>query len=344
MSARSNIIEHPLGVRLETPLMVPSFSSKGYGFKKKRSKRAPDTSEVADAFQFAKEFLTETLLVSAYDIFYSHIPFDEDSICTELTFIDSGGYETGGGYDISATSKFNYDIKAWDVNQLNRVLSKWPEHKAAIAVSYDHGNHRISLKDQIDSAKALFSTHSNFLSDFLIKPETKDQQFVKVQNIIDNIQDLSGFSIIGLTERELGSSILNRMINIAEIRRALDNAGISSPLHIFGSLDPITTILYFLVGAEIFDGLTWLKYSYYNDSAIYQSNYGALNVDLGIHVSDAKVKSMSITQNTYYLEKMKYIMKDFIEYQDFEQFDELGGPGFGKILEKHFKTFQSNFK
>lgn len=344
MNARSSNIKHPLGILLETPVMVPSFSSKGFGFKKKGKKNDPDLSEVADAFVFAQEFLTESLLVSAYDLYYDHIPFKEDSICTEITLIDSGGYETGNGYDLSATSKFNYDIKDWNIDQLNEILTRWPEHKAAIAVSFDHGNHRVSLDEQIKAAKELFSRYPNMLGDFLIKPETKDQEYVQIPNILARIGELADFRIIGFTERELGSSILKRMINIATIRKALDETSIHAPLHIFGSLDPVTTILYFLVGAEIFDGLTWLKYSYFNNSAIYGSNYGVLSNGLGIHVRDTQVKSMSITQNTYYLDKMKYIMKDFIEHQKFDQFDEIGGVGFGAVLEKHYKTFQSNFK
>ncbi len=49
------------------------------------------------------------------------------------------------------------------------------------------------------------------------------------------------------------------MQNIAKLRKALDKAGLNIPLHVFGSLDTVTTPLYFLAGADIFDGLTWLR-------------------------------------------------------------------------------------
>ena len=134
------------------------------------------------------------------------------------------------------------------------------------------------------------------------------------------------------------------MNNIFRIRKALDDSGCISPMHIFGSLDPISTILYFLAGAEIFDGLTWLKYSYYNGSALYTSNYGAMNSELGINVKDGQVKTMSLVKNTYYLTKMKRTMIDFIKNKEFSIFDDLGGKGFGEVLEKSYRIFKSNIK
>lgn len=342
MLARSNKLTHPLGVDIETPLLVPSFSSKGFAFKKKKRKNDPDVSESLDALEFSKEFLTESLLVSAYDMYHKHIPFKEEDISTELTFLDSGGYESGNTYDISTISKFNYDLKHWDVEKLKEVLNNWPEHKAAIAVSFDHGNHRVSLTEQINSALDLFSQFPKMQSDFLIKPETKDQVCVQIDNILHNIERFRSFDIIGITERELGNSILQRMLHIAKIRIELNKNKIDSPIHIFGSLDPVTSILYFLAGAEIFDGLTWLKYSYFNNSAIYIANFGVLNSELGINIRDQQVKSMAITKNTYYLEKMKYTMKDFVKYRDFNLFDKLAGKGFGEAIENSYRTFESN--
>jgi hypothetical protein len=34
----------------------------------------------------------------------------------------------------------------------------------------------------------------------------------------------------------------------------LDEAGVKSPIHVFGALDPLTVCLYFVAGAEVFDG------------------------------------------------------------------------------------------
>lgn len=344
MLARSSKIKHPLGLNIETPLMVPSFSSRGFGFKKKKDKNDPDVSEVSDALEFSKEFLTECLLVSAYDIFHNHITFGEENICTDLTLLDSGGYECGEHYDISTTSKYNYDVKEWSKEKLVEVLNKWPEYKPAIMVSYDHGNQRVSLTEQVKSAADLFTKYPNMLSNFLIKPEKDSQIYIQTDNVLNQIEDLRNFDIIGVTEKELGNSILARMLNIATIRKALDESYNGSPIHVFGSLDPVTSILYFLAGAEIFDGLTWLKYSYHGNAAIYTSNFGILNPELGINVRDGQVKISALTKNTYYLDKMKYTMRDFLKNNDFNLFDELGGKGFGDILKNCYRTFESNLK
>ena len=66
------------GVETErTPLLVPSFSSKGF-------------PEVADIIKMAEEFIEGPMLVSAYDLHYKHIrgPF----VAPSLLFLDSGGY------------------------------------------------------------------------------------------------------------------------------------------------------------------------------------------------------------------------------------------------------------
>ncbi len=331
-----------MGIELETPLLVPSFSSKGFGFKDKTETNQNDVSEVTDALEFSKEFLTESLLISAYDLFYDHIPYDESTLCTDLIIIDSGGYECGNTYDLSTVTKFNYDLKKWDLEKFMAVLDKWPQHKAGMIVSFDHGNHRLPLEEQINNANELFTKYKGMLNNFLIKPETKDQKYVQINNVLDQIKSLNTFNVIGLTERELGNSILKRMLNIYKIRQALDSEKIYVPLHIFGSLDPVTSILYYLAGAEIFDGLTWLKFAYYNSAAIYTSNFGVLHEDLGIMIKDANVKSMAIAKNTYYLDKMRYTMKDFLRLKDFSLFDNVGGLGFGAVIEKNFRTFTSN--
>lgn len=337
MLSTSKKITHPLGIEVETPLLVPSFSSKGFSFKKN------DESEAIDALKVSKEFLTESLLISAYDLYHKHFPFSEDNICTEVTIIDSGGYETSDIYDLSATTKYSYPIKDWSLEKYEEIICKWPEYKAGIIVSYDHGSERHSLDLQIQNANELFVKYPNFLNDFLIKPETDNQRYIQLHKVLERIGDFKDFKIIGVTEKELEKSILLRMVNIAKIRKALDEKGISAPIHIFGSLDPISSLLYFLAGAEIFDGLTWLKYSYHNGSALYQSNFGALHNELGIHVRDSQIRSKSIVNNIYCLEKMKYLMKDFSDTGDFNVFDNIE-KSLGEFLRKIYKTFETNLK
>jgi hypothetical protein len=74
---------------------------------------------------------------------------------------------------------------------------------------------------------------------------------------------------VGFTEKELGDSYLSRLTTLARLRIVLDEAGISAPIHLFGALDPLFTPLYFAAGAEIFDGLSWMRYGYSGGLAVH---------------------------------------------------------------------------
>ena len=221
--ARSSELIHPSGIKLQTPLLVPSFSSKGFRFNR------DDESEVKVIFDIAREHLTQALLISAYDAYYNYIP--SDNFPTEIVFIDSGGYETSEEHDLAEVYRYIGPIKEWNENLHSEYLSSWPNHIPAIIISYDHGRVRNSIENQLESAIELFDNNKDQLNDFLIKPETKDQQYIPIDKVIKNIELLKDFSIIGFTEKELGGSLLDRMKHIAQIRLALDEVGIQSPLH-----------------------------------------------------------------------------------------------------------------
>jgi hypothetical protein len=112
----------------------------------------------------------------------------------------------------------------------------------------------------------------------------------------------SEFDVIGITETELGNTLLDRMANIARVRTAMDTEGVYKPLHIFGSLDPVCTPLYFLAGADIFDGLTWLRFSFMEDIAVYHRNRGPLQ--FGAKERDKRALVRSYDANLHYLEEL----------------------------------------
>lgn len=84
MLARTSKLIHPSGAKISTPLLVPSFSSKGFKFDKEGN------SEVKDIIAITSEWLTDTALVSAYDCYYKQVP-DEFYSVVEFCFVDSGG-------------------------------------------------------------------------------------------------------------------------------------------------------------------------------------------------------------------------------------------------------------
>lgn len=314
MIARKTELHHPQGAIIETPILVPSFSSKGFGFG---NKGTSGDSEVQDICNVAAMFLTETMLISAFDIYSEQLNIPKSSI-TELTFVDSGGYEISSFHDLSAVNRQPLKTQDWSYENLLSVYSSWPEHIPAVFVSYDHPKFREPLHQQIERARETFHKFPKQLSNFLIKPESTEDVNLPIDKIISECGNFRDFDIIGVTEKELGNSIITRMANIAAIRIALDDKHIRTPLHIFGSLDPITSVLYFLSGAEIFDGLTWLRYGYSAGHACYWNNYGAESI--GIHRTDDFIRGKTIQENLGYLLDLTSQMKKFLLDYDFKKF------------------------
>ena len=61
---------------------------------------------------------------------------------------------------------------------------------------------------------------------------------------------------------------------IKELRRELANEiDLYIPIHLFGCFDPKSLIYFFLSGADIFDGLTWLRYFIYGNTTMYVREY-----------------------------------------------------------------------
>lgn len=312
--ARSSELNHPQGATVSTPLLVPSFSSKGFGVD--GSKR----SDIYNYFDVAKEILTDSMLVSAYDVFYENLPKQEQPI-TDITFVDSGGYETSDLPDLSEiihTPTNQKSKKKWLPEQLKSVYDNWSPQIPSVFVNYDDAKLRKSIEKQVESAEDFLLSYKGQLRTILIKPETDSQQYIKIENVIANIKRFRNFHIIGFTEKELGNSILDRMCNISKIRLELDENGIVAPIHIFGSLDPVSSPLYFLSGAEIFDGLTWLRYGYSRGIAAYSHNIVAL--ERGIDNKITKVRANNITNNYNYLIGLQNEMKMFLNDGDFEVF------------------------
>ncbi|MDX6559952.1 MAG: hypothetical protein QOF72_3001 [Blastocatellia bacterium] len=321
MLARSSALTHPSGVTLSTPLLVPSFSSKGFQFRRLDSGR--QVSEVATWMDISSEALTETMLVSAYDVFHKHIerPYKAKFV-PQLAFLDSGGYEKSNAYDDSTVFKFPSSNLPWGKEKLFEVIESWSDRLPLIIVNFDLQGK--SVRQQIEGARDLFGHFPNHLNDFLLKPAGIRTQYLDRSMILKHVTELRPFGILGFTEKELGDSILDRMETIARIRLGLDKELGSQAclIHIFGSLDPLTSCLYFASGAEIFDGLTWLRYAYQEGVAVYNSNYGATNI--GIEKTEDFVRGRLLQDNLNYLTKLKYQMIEFVGTGDFMR---LGGLG-----------------
>ncbi len=172
MLARSSVLRHPSGSTVRTPLLVPSFSSKGFG-------HAPGGgSGVGHIWTIAQEYLTDCMLISAYDIFHKNIEQPQSAVA-ELTIVDSGGYETSPTHDLSTVYLDPVDDVQWPLDSVVSVYDKWSDHIPAVFVSHDHYKMRHSLSEQVARARELFAKYPSHLHCLLVKPETKDQKFIQ---------------------------------------------------------------------------------------------------------------------------------------------------------------------
>lgn len=231
----------------DTPMLVPSFSSRL-------------NIDICETIEIMSKYISTPILISAYDLYYSD---DFPTIdFPDIIFIDSGGYECAIDTNISEIGYYNPESFNWDKNTYLETLNGLPDDIPTVIISYDSPKIREPIENQIKNAEDLFDGKNNVLKEILIKAE-EEGSVINPDSVIENIDTISSFDIIGFTEKELGDSLFNRMTNIARIRQEMDRNDIQIPIHIFGSLDTLTTPLYYFSGADIFDGLSWLRLTYH---------------------------------------------------------------------------------
>jgi len=154
-----------------TPLLVPSFSSKGF-------------PEVASIIEYCSELIDNVMLVSAYDIHYEKIrpPFDFAS----LIFLDSGGYEASKDAELSDYGDKEHFPKEWSREFYEAQIGAWntAPNTTSVIVSYDHPKERLDIRAQIDRAVRMTGGRTDVLREILLKPETVDQTRLQIDPII----------------------------------------------------------------------------------------------------------------------------------------------------------------
>jgi len=320
MLARRSALQHPNGASIDMPRLIPSFSSKGFPFvENKKSKRK--TSEANDALELTGPTISDSILISAYDVFHKYLVRPERFYDNkELIMIDSGGYELSLEFDSTEPKQDPYEPeKRFDARSYEDILLTLPKRHPIAVTNFDHESIGKDLEKQVQSAQVMFNRYPEFLSDFIIRPSGR-ARFVNVDDIIRHIEKMRRFHIIGLTEKELGGSLLDKLVSIANLRSAMNRKGMDTPIHVWGGLDPVTSPLYFFAGAEIFDGVSWLRYGYCSDVAVPRDAYTAL--DLGIQTSWRRAQAIRLGKNLSYLEVLTIRMRTFVDEggQDFSVF------------------------
>ncbi len=95
--------------------------------------------------------------------------------------------------------------------------------------------------------------------------------------------------MIAVPERELGDGIIARAVTVARIREALNTAGQYYPIHLLGTGNLLSILVYVMSGADSFDGLEWCQTTVNYENALlyhfqqreffgHQSEYDSLNI------------------------------------------------------------------
>jgi hypothetical protein len=325
MSRAGNVLHVLIGVRLmlarkkvlhsekwgdvgSTPMLVPSLSSRV-------------NIEYKKTLDVLSEVITGPFLLSAYD-FYHTDPFPKITF-SELVFFDSGGYESAVEKEVEEFGLYKPDPFEWTREKHIEAINRFDEEIPKVIISYDHPSERMSVAKQIDYANDLFRGREGIIKEILIKPETENSRRIKLSSFFENIERIQDFDILGFTEKELGKSVLDRMIAIAKIRQKLEDSHIDIPLHIFGSLDTLTTPLYYISGADIFDGLSWLRFVFDEGATHYINTYGPEK--FGIHENSDGVWIRSVYQNYNYLGRLKINLEHFQSTEDFTKLGNKAG-------------------
>jgi hypothetical protein len=338
---RDTTFIHPLGGTIDLPLLVPSFSSKGFDFfteGKQNAKRI--FSRATNALDDLARYLQESYLLSAYDLHHKHFRrpyrFFND---TALIFLDSGGYELNPEFDssepkITPIRKLDF-IRDDYVNTLSVLYEKHNERPFVIA-NFDWGTKNQSFKHQIDDARTIFSKHPKWASNFILKPHTPTGKVIDVDYVVPVIEELRGFNVIGVTEKELGKNLIDRLRRLAKLRLELNKRNVRAPIHVWGGLDPLITPLYFFAGANMFDGVSWLRYAYHDGVAVNRESYPVLSGSLTL--SNDHSIALAINNNLMVLQGIATSLRTFAssETPNFNMFD-----GKGDFFEKAYRTMNA---
>ena len=296
-----------------TPNYIPSFSSRDDHYLKERI-------EI-----LLPQIPQPTVLISAYD-FYNlklngHITPDiiKGLFKNKLLFLDSGGFEL----------QFS-DGDNWSPDKYEHVIS---ELNPQFYVGYD----KIPPYDNISNTKEVILNSIEFLKSpnrdkgkvllfhFSIK-NTPIEEINKIVEIITENQEL--IDIIGLPEREIGANIIQSCLFVSLLRKRLDEKEIFKPIHIFGCSDPLSSILFVLAGADIFDGLGWIKYAFdkVNFRNVERSQLPFLNCDCiacnevnWSKLSNAEYEYKLLIHNLYNIEDFFYELRNTIIEQRTEE-------------------------
>lgn len=286
------------GGLLQSPLLVPSYSSRGF-------------TPIGGLYDQLSSQTSRVCLMSAYDLFYKQLPYGAlDS--ADVVFLDSGGYEAHASSELS-------EPQPWTQGFHRQVLDSLRSSSTAVPITYDYGNH-LPTAQQFDCVLSEISRHPSYEWDILLKPEQRGA-FINTEAVLEGLADLPERCILGFTDDELGLSLLARCQAIAKVRRRLNELGYNHPIHVFGCLDPLVIPYYVTAGADVFDGLQWLRSSMTNEGLVRFSTHMVRRGDT--EIPETRLKAAYAMENLDLMHALQKKLRRYVTTSDLRELADL---------------------
>ena len=193
----------------------------------------------------------------------------------------------------------------WTRKRYHETLKNIGAGSNAIVVNFDQVG---PLEEQISRASEDFSLVPHAASDFLVKP-ADEMELVNLPKLGLHLDRLSQVSVIGIAAREAGDSLLTRCCSIVMLRDMLNEAGLDTPIHVFGAINPYEVLAYFFCGADIFDGLNWLRCLFRSSGSIPIGD--SATEDFQWNLTDSELRTQAWTRNLRFLFQLQEGMQQF---------------------------------
>lgn len=159
----------------------------------------------------------------------------------QTVLMDSGNYEAYWKAD-----------KSWRENDFHEVCRSVPYH---LCFCFDNQSPPVSVEAIIADVVERVSRNQESATGTVI-PIVHGQTHL-LPDAVAGVANRLYPSLIAVPERELGQGVLARARTVRKIRHALDRLGVYTPLHLLGTGNPVSLLVYALAGADSFDGLEW---------------------------------------------------------------------------------------
>lgn len=190
-------------------------------------------------------------LISAYDI-YKASREDQIAIISLLNkttekggtvLLDSGNYESYWWRD-----------KEWNVEKFHSILQSTP---CQISFAFDYQEPIADHRKTIDVIEeGVLRNQAKASGSIIPIIHALPEQLPEIAyEIAKRLNPLA----LAIPERRLGDGVIQRAKNVQNIRESLNRTGYYYPLHLLGTGNPRSILLYSLSGADSFDGLEWCQ-------------------------------------------------------------------------------------